>query len=310
MLASQRRPHEGRPRPEDVKDAEWIAQLLEHGLLRPSFVPPPPIRRLRLLTRCRVQLMGDRSRDAERLEKMLEDASIKISSVASSVTTVSACAMLAGLIAGEADPEVLAQLAKGKMRSKIPDLIEALTGHFDADHARLVAAMLGRLNRVEAALATLDQAIVEASRPWAHQVELLRTIPGVGLKTAQVIIAETGGDMSRFPSAAHLAAWAGVAPAIHESAGHRTPAGEGTGTSGSPRHWSRRPRRRHAVKTPTSRRSRPGSLPAAAPDGHRSLALTQSWTAPTTCLNATSRTTISDRSGCSIGTTRPVPDGW
>ncbi|GAA5200758.1 IS110 family transposase [Arthrobacter gyeryongensis] len=211
----------------DVKDAEWIAQLLEHGLLRPSFVPPPPppIRRLRLLTRYRVQLMGDRTRDAGRLEKMLEDASIKISSVASSVTTVSARAMLAALIAGEADPEVLAQLAKGKMRSKIPDLIEALTGHFDADHARLAAAMLGRLDRVDAALTALDETIDTASRPWAHQIQLLQTIPGVGLKVAQAIVAETGGEMSRFPSAAHLAAWAGVAPAIHESAGRRTLAG-------------------------------------------------------------------------------------
>lgn len=209
----------------DVKDAEWIAQLLEHGLVRPSFVPPPPIRRLRLLTRYRVQLMGDRTRDAGRLEKMLEDASIKVSSVASSVTTVSVRAMLAALIAGEADPEVLAQLAKGKMRAKIPDLIEALTGHFDADHARLAAAMLGRLDRVEAALTTLDETIETASRPWAHQIELLQTIPGVGLKVAQVIIAETGGEMSQFPSAAHLAAWAGVAPAIHESAGYRRPAG-------------------------------------------------------------------------------------
>ncbi|GAB3557919.1 IS110 family transposase [Arthrobacter alkaliphilus] len=209
----------------DVKDSEWIAQLLEHGLLRPSFVPSPPVRRLRLLTRYRVQLMGDRSRDAGRLEKMLEDASIKFSSVASSVTTVSARAMLAALIAGEADPEVLAQLAKGKMRSKIPDLIEALTGHFDADHARLAAAMLGRLDRVDAALAALDETIDTASRPWAHQIQLLQTIPGVGLKVAQAIVAETGGEMSRFPSASHLAAWAGVAPAIHESAGRRTPAG-------------------------------------------------------------------------------------
>ncbi|MDQ0242096.1 transposase [Arthrobacter bambusae] len=199
--------------------------MLERGLLRPSFVPPPPIRRLRLLTRYRVQLMGDRSRDAGRLEKMLEDASIKISSVASSVTTVSARAMLAALIAGEADPEVLAQLAKGKMRSKIPDLIEALTGHFGADHARLAAAMLGRLDRVDAALTALDETIDTASRPWAHQIQLLQTIPGVGLKTAQAIVAETGGEMSRFPSASHLAAWAGVAPAIHESAGRRTPAG-------------------------------------------------------------------------------------
>ena len=209
----------------DVKDAEWIAQLLEHGLVRPSFVPPPPIRRLRLLTRYRVQLMGDRTRDAGRLEKMLEDASIKISSVASSVTTVSARAMLAALIGGEADPEVLAQLAKGKMRAKIPDLIEALTGHFDADHARLASAMVGRLDRVESALTALDGTIETACRPWAHQLGLLQTIPGVGPKVAQVIIAETGGDMCKFPTAAHLAAWAGVSPAIHESAGHRTPAG-------------------------------------------------------------------------------------
>ncbi|UVJ41577.1 IS110 family transposase [Arthrobacter sp. CJ23] len=209
----------------DVKDAEWIAQLMEHGLVRPSFVPPPPIRRLRLLTRYRVQLMGDRTRDSGRLEKMLEDASIKVSSVASSVTTVSVRAMLAALIAGEADPQVLAQLAKGRMRAKIPDLIEALTGYFDADHARLAAAMLERLDRVEVALATLDETIETASRPWAHQIGLLQTIPGVGLKVAQVIIAETGGEMSQFPSAAHLAAWAGVAPAIHESAGRRSPAG-------------------------------------------------------------------------------------
>ncbi|XAS74158.1 transposase [Micrococcaceae bacterium Sec5.1] len=111
------------------------------------------------------------------------------------------------------------------MRSKIPDVIEALTGHFDADHARLAATMLGRLDRVEEALATLDQTIEAASRPWAHQIELLQTIPGVGLKVAQVNIAEIGADMSKFPSAAHLAAWAGVAPAIHESAGHRSPAG-------------------------------------------------------------------------------------
>ncbi|WP_137123586.1 IS110 family transposase [Segeticoccus rhizosphaerae] len=209
----------------DVKDAEWIAQLTEHGLVRPSFVPAPPIRRLRLLTRYRAALTGDRTRDVGRLEQMLEDASIKISSVASSVSTKSARAMLAALIAGEADPQVLADLAKGKMRAKIPDLVEALTGHFDADHAHLSAAMLGRLDRVEAALATLDAVIDNACRPWAHQIELLQTIPGVGLVTAQVIIAETGGDMSQFPTAEHLSAWAGVAPSMHESAGYRKPSG-------------------------------------------------------------------------------------
>src|SRR3954471_7589236 len=209
----------------DVKDAEWIAQLLECGLLRPSFVPPADIRRLRMLTRYRKQLMGDRTREAMRLELMLEDASIKLSVVASSLTTVSARAMLAAMIAGERDPRVLAELAKGKMRAKIRDLTEALTGHFDAHHARLAGSILHRLDLVEEALAELDAVIADACAPWARQIALLQTIPGVGVKVAQVIVAETGGDMSRFPSAAHLAAWAGVAPAIHESAGKRIPTG-------------------------------------------------------------------------------------
>ncbi len=209
----------------DVRDAEWIAQLLEHGLLRPSFVPPPEIRQLRLLTRYRVQLMGDRTRETSRLEKMLEDASIKLSAVASSLNTVSARAMLRALIEGERDPVVLAQMAKGKMRSKIPELTEALTGAFDDHHAQLARSILQRLDRVERARVELDQVIAAACRPWAHQIQLLQTIPGVGETVAQVIVAETGADMSRFPSAAHLAAWAGVAPAVYESAGKRSPAG-------------------------------------------------------------------------------------
>jgi len=209
----------------DVRDAEWIAQLLECGLVRPSFVPPPDIRRLRMLTRYRVQLMGDRTREVARLEGMLEDASIKLSSVAASLTSVSARAMLTALIEGERDPRVLAQLAKGKMRIKIPQLVEALTGHFNDQHAQLARTMLHRLELVELALAELDAVIAAACRPWAHQLELLQTIPGVGPKVAQVILAETGGDMSRFPTAEHLASWAGVAPGVHESAGKRTPVG-------------------------------------------------------------------------------------
>ena len=143
-------------RKSDVKDAEWIAQLLEHGLVAPSFVPRPEIRRLRNLTRYRVQLMGDRTRDAVRLEQLLEDASIKLSVVASSVTTVSAREMLAELVAGNRDAAAMADLAHGKMRRKLPDLAEALTGHFDDHHALLVGAMLHRLEHVEAALAELD----------------------------------------------------------------------------------------------------------------------------------------------------------
>jgi transposase len=129
------------------------------------------------------------------------------------------------MIDGERDPAVLADLARTRMRRKIPELTEALTGHFNDNHAQLARSMLARLALVERALAELDEAIAEAFRPWAHQLELLQTIPGVGEKVAQVIIAETGGDMTRFPSAAHLASWAGLAPAIYESAGRRTPAG-------------------------------------------------------------------------------------
>ena len=138
-------------RKSDVRDAEWIAQLLEHGLLAPSFVPPPEIRRLRMLTRYRVQLMADRAREIVRLELMLEDASIKLSSVASSLKTVSARAILTAMINGESDPLRLADMAKGRMRRKIPDLAQALTGHFDANHARLARSMLRRLDLVEQA---------------------------------------------------------------------------------------------------------------------------------------------------------------
>ena len=134
--------------------------------------------------------------------------------------------MLTAMIDGEPDPLRLADLAKGKMRRKIPDLAQALTGHFDANHARLARSMLRRLDLVEQALAELDAVIVDACQPWQHQIELLQTIPGVGPKVAQVIIAETGADMSRFPTAAHLAAWAGLAPAMNESAGRQTPAGK------------------------------------------------------------------------------------
>jgi transposase len=207
----------------DVKDAEWIAQLLEHGLLSPSFVPPPEIRHLRMLTRYRVQLMGDRTRDVTRLELMLEDASVKLSAVVGSLTSVSARAMLAALISGEDDPRVLAELAKGKMRRKIPALTEALTGHFDDGHAQLARSMLARISSVEAALAELNAVLAVAFAPWVHQLELLQTIPGVGEKVAQVIIAETGADMTRFPTPEHLASWAGVSPGTRESAGKRYP---------------------------------------------------------------------------------------
>ena len=140
--------------------------------------------------------------------------------------TSSGRVMLTAMINGETDPLRLADMAKGRMRRKIPNLAQALTGHFDANHARLARSRLRRLDLVEQAMAELDAVIVEACQPWAYQIELLQTIPGVGEKVAQVIIAETGGDMSRFPTAAHLAAWAGLAPAMNESASRQSPAGK------------------------------------------------------------------------------------
>src|SRR5665647_1677814 len=145
----------------DVKDAEWIAQLLEHGLVRPSFVPPPPTRRLRNLTRYRVQLQGDRTRDAGRLEKLLEDASIKLSAVASNIVGASSRAMLGALVAGERDGAVMADLARSKLRRKIPELAEALTGRFDDHHALLVGQLLARIAATEQALVDLDAHLAE-----------------------------------------------------------------------------------------------------------------------------------------------------
>jgi hypothetical protein len=164
-----------------------------------------------------------------RLEMMLEDASIKLATVASSLKTVSARAILAAMIDGETDARVLAEMAKGRMRSKIPDLAQALEGHFNAGHAQLARSILDRLDRVDRSLAELDHAIESACEPWAHEIELLLTIPGVGPRVAQTIVAETGADMSRFPTAAHLASWAGLSPSMHESAGKRTPAGRRRG---------------------------------------------------------------------------------
>ena len=160
-----------------MRDAEWIAQLLEHGLLTPSFVPPPEIRRLRMMTRYWVQLQGDRTRETVRLEMMLEDASIKLSTVASSLTTVSARAMLTAMIGGETDARVLAEMAKGRMRSKIPDLAQALEGNFDPHHAVLARSILDRLDRVQEAMAELEGSITAACEPWRHQLDLLQTIP-------------------------------------------------------------------------------------------------------------------------------------
>ncbi|MGW7825043.1 IS110 family transposase [Streptomyces puniciscabiei] len=203
----------------DVADAAWLCQLGECGLLKESFVPPEPIRHLRDLTRYRTSLTAERSREVQRLEKELEDAGIKLSSVATDIMGVSGRAMLAALIDGERDVHTLAQMAKARMRPKIPALVEALTGNFGEHHAFLCRLHLERIGHLTAAIGELSVRIEAEMLPFAQQIELLQTIPGVGRATAEALIAATGGDMSRFRTAGHLASWAGVCPGHHESAG-------------------------------------------------------------------------------------------
>jgi transposase len=206
-------------RKSDVSDAAWLAQLGAHGLVRGSFVPPEPIRRLRDLTRTRTSLTRERGREVQRLEKLLEDAGIKLSSVASDITGVSGRAMLEALIDGQRDPAVLAELAKRRLRSKIPQLTEALTGRFSDHHAFLTRVHLDLIDHHTQAIAELTVRIGEVIEPYGGFRDLIATIPGIGTGVADVIIAETGADMSRFPTAGHLASWAGTCPGSNESAG-------------------------------------------------------------------------------------------
>jgi transposase len=215
----------------DVADSAWLAQLLECGLLRSSFVPPPEIRELRDLTRYRKRLVQDRTREAQRVEKVLEDTGIKLSSVASSVLTKSARAMIDALIAGEREPGVLAELAKGPMRSKIGELTLALRGRFSDHHALLLGVHLGHIDQIDAHISTIDARLEAKTAPFDRQFRHLLTMPGIAEVAARVVIAEIGVDMAVFPTAGHLASWAGLCPGNNESAGkHRS----GHTTHGNP----------------------------------------------------------------------------
>jgi len=210
----------GRPKT-DRLDAVWLCKVAERQMIRPSFVPPKPIRRLRDLTRYRAALVTEASAEKNRVEKLLEDAQIKLSVVASDIFGVSGRAMMAALIGGERDPQVLAQLARARMRVKTAQLEEAFVGHFDEHHAFLLAQMLGRIDAAAAGIEKVDARIEAEIAPFADAVTRLDQIPGVGVTTARVIIAEIGVDMTRFPTPAHLASWARFAPSIKESAGRR-----------------------------------------------------------------------------------------
>jgi len=205
----------------DVRDAEWLAQLLEHGLLRPSFIPPLRIRELRELTRYRLTLKRTRADETNRVQKLLEGANIKLGNVATDVLGASGRAMCRALIAGETDPIRLAELAKGALRRKRPALLAALRGRFTPHHAVLLQMLLDHIDDLTRHIATCDAQIRACRGPFAAEVELLESIPGLSATTVETVIAEIGVDMGRFPTAAHLASWAGLCPGNHESAGRR-----------------------------------------------------------------------------------------
>ena len=203
----------------DVSDAAWLAQLAECGLLRGSFVPPPVIAELRDLTRYRKKLVEDRAKEVQRVQKTLEDAGIKLESVVTDVMGKAARRMIEALIAGERDPEVLADMALTRMRPRIPDLRLALVGRFGAHHAVMLKAHLSHIDYLDGQIAAMDAEVERVIAPFDDQLRRLMTIPGVGRRTAEVVIAEIGVDMRRFPTAGHLASWAGLCPGHHESAG-------------------------------------------------------------------------------------------
>jgi transposase len=210
-------------RKSDVSDAEWLADLAAHGLVRASFVPPENIRQLRDLTRARTFLFGERTREVQRLEKELEDACIKLTGVVSSLQGVSARLMLDALVNREDDPAVLADLAKGRLRAKIDRLTEALTGQFNDHHRFMVRFRLDRIDQASADIDRLDRRIDELIQREGFTAarDLILSIPGLGKHGAEELVAEFGADMTMFATPAHLASWAGVAPGSHESAGIR-----------------------------------------------------------------------------------------
>lgn len=205
----------------DIKDSAWLADLLRHGLIRKSFVPPKPLRALRELTRYRRTLVESRAAERNRLQKLLEAANIKLASFISDVFGASGMAMLRALLANEADPAQMAQLAKGRMRSKVADLELALEGRLDDEHRFVLALQLERLGQADATLAALDARIEAKMAAYEPERQRLMTIPGIDRVLAAVLVAEVGVDMTVFPSAAHLASWAGLCPGNHESAGER-----------------------------------------------------------------------------------------
>ncbi len=219
----------------DLADCEWLADVAAHGMVRPSFVPPPEIRAVRDLTRFRKTQVDGRSKEIQRLEKVLQDAGVKITSVASGVWSKSSRQMIEAMIGGERDPLSLAKMAKGRLKGKTDRLEEALVSNFNASHGFLCRLIIDNIDHLDKTIEAISQEITQRLIPFESAVTVLISIPGVSLVTAQTIVAEMGVDMTKFPTAGHLCAWAGVAPASYESAGKRRPAGTRKGAT-----WLRR----------------------------------------------------------------------
>ena len=274
----------------DTIDAVWIAQLLAHGLLTASFLPPPPVRELRDLTRYRKALINEKTAQVNRVHKVLQDSGIKLTTCGTAVMGVSGRAMMRALIAGQSDRAALADLAKGRTRHKFPDLRKALTGRFREHHGFLLKRMLDHVEAQEAEIAALDQRIEAALTPFVGQVELLTTIPGVDHRSAQVILAEIGPDMSVFATAGHFASWAGMCPGQRDSASKRGSGKTRKGQSGYAEPWSGPPARPHAAKAPTCPNATGRSCAAAVTQRPSSPSATRSSSPPTECWPPHTRT--------------------
>lgn len=288
----------------DVADAGWIAQLLEVGLLRGSYVPPPVIRELRDLTRYRKRLTQDRTREGQRVEKVLEDAGIKLASVASQTLSKSGRAMIDALIAGERDPEKLAELAMKRMRSKIPELTRALHGRFGDHHAAMLRLHLAHIDQLHALISELDAQIDAKIAPFAEAHHRLMTITGVGKTTAGVLIAEIGVDMNVFPTADHLASWCGVCPGTTSQRESSAPGGPTRRTSGSPTRSSKPRGPPHDPRTPGSQPGSGASPVASARRKPSSRSRTPSSSRSGTCTPTPATTPTSASNG---GTSAPTP---
>jgi len=279
----------------DVKDAEWLADLLRHGLVRASYIPAPAQRQLRDLTRYRIHLVDERARLINRLQAVLEDANIKLASVVTDVRGLSAREILQRLLEGETDAQALAELARGRLRAKRDALAQAVVGRLQAHHVFLLREQLAHLEYLDAAIARVDAELTARLTAEQEAVALVQTIPGVARRTAEVLVAEIGTDLSRFPSPEHLASWAGMCPgngAMRRVAVDASAVAHATATPGCGVRWRKSPTSPVGRRTRTWRLNSVVSPYAEAKDGRSSRSAIPCWSPSIPCSPATSPTAI------------------